>query len=169
MEAKDWITVTALIIGPVAAVMITLWYQNRSEKQAAKQRLFSVLMANRLPNPPTNDWVNGLNLVDVVFQNDRAVVEKWHELYDAMNHPPAQINWQRTGHLRIELLSEMAVALGYSRLSQTDIDRFYSPQAMGDEAAAQKELRDELVRVLKDTKSLQVVPKTPEKRGGGQS
>jgi hypothetical protein len=65
--------------------------------------------------------------------------------------------------LRIELLSEMAVSLGYSRLSQTDIDRFYSPQAMGDEAAAQKELRDELVRVLKATETLSISARKPGK------
>jgi hypothetical protein len=149
-------TTIALILGPVIAVIMTLWYQARSEKQTAKQRLFAVLMANRSPNPPTTDWVNGLNLIDVVFQDDRTVVGKWHELYDAMNHPPLQINTQRMGHLRIELLSEMAVSLGYGRLSQTDIDRFYKPQSMGDEATAQKELRDELVRVLKATETLSI-------------
>jgi hypothetical protein len=169
MEAKDWITVAALILGPVVAVIITLWFQKRSEKQTAKQRLFAALMSQRVPNPPTSDWVNGLNLIDVVFQDDRSVVDKWHELFDSMNHSPSQLNNQRIGHLRIELLSEMAVSLGYNRLSQTDIDRFYKPQAMGDEAAAQMELRTELVRVLKDTKSLQAVPKTSDRAGRGQS
>jgi hypothetical protein len=45
----------------------------------------------------------------------------------------------------------MAIVLGYQRLKQTDIDRFYAPQAFGDQAAMQGDLQKELLRVLKAT------------------
>ena len=163
MEFKDWVTTIALILGPVIAVIITLWYQKRSERQNAKQRLFTVLMGQRRSNPPTFEWVNALNLIDVVFQDNRAVVDKWHELYDALNQPSAQINWQRVGHLQIELLSEMAICLGYRRLRQTDIDRFYAPQAHATQGALTQDLQTELLRVLKSTESLHA---THRKDGG---
>jgi hypothetical protein len=153
------ITIVALLVGPLMAVIITLWQQSRGEKRSAKARLFAMLMAHRRSNPPPIEYVNSLNLIDVVFRDNPAVVSKWRELYDLLNHPHAQINWIQVGHARIELLSEMATCLGYRRLRQIDIDRFYMPQALETEAAAQKELRDELMRVLKDTKSLSSVPK----------
>ena len=158
MTLNEIVTVIALIAGPVIAVSITLWYQRRSEKRSAKERLFSVLMAHRRSNPPTLEWVQALNLIDVIFQNHSSVLTKWRELYDLMNHPATQINWGQVGHVRIELLSEMAAALGYQRLRQTDIDRFYYPQLLADQAAAQTDLQSELLRVLKDTKSLRADP-----------
>jgi hypothetical protein len=47
MEIKDIVTIIALIVGPVIAVIITLWSQKRSEKRLAKRQLFVTLMANR--------------------------------------------------------------------------------------------------------------------------
>jgi hypothetical protein len=152
-------TVIALIAGPTIAVALTLWYQRRGEKRSAKERLFAVLMAHRGSIPPTVEWANALNLIDVVFQDNLPVVNKWRELYDLLNRPTVQINWGQVGHGRIELLSEMATALGYRRLKQTDIDRFYAPQAHADQATIQGDLQKEFLRVLKDTKSLHVETK----------
>jgi hypothetical protein len=153
------VTVIALIAGPVIAVIVTLWYQKRSEKRAAKERLFSVLMAHRRSNPPNLEWVQALNLIDVVFQDKTSVVNKWRELYDLLNQPPERINWIQVGHVRIELLSEIAIALGYRRLKQTDIDRYYAPQVLTDQATMQGDMQKELLRVLRDTKSLRIDPK----------
>jgi hypothetical protein len=52
----------------------------------------------------------------------------------------------------------MATVLGYRRLRQTDIDRFYAPQAHGTQAALTQELQTEFLRVLKATHSLQTKP-----------
>ncbi len=158
MDVKDYATVIALIAGPVIAVLITLWFQRRNSKYEAKQRLFAVLMAHRRSIPVTIEWVQSLNLTDVVFQDCTAVVRKWRELYDLINHPQDQINWNQVGHVRIELLSEMALALGYKRLKQIDIDRFYMPQSLVDQATMQGELQTEFLRVLKATQSLHGTP-----------
>jgi hypothetical protein len=156
MEAKDWITVAALITGPVAAVIITLWYQNRSQKYAAKERLFLTLMAHRRSNPPTFDWASSLNLIDVVFADSVAVVEKWHDLYNIVIQVP--VNWGQWNHTYIELLSEMATVLNYRRLRQTDIDRYYAPEAHSKQAVLIQDVQTELLRVLKATQSLRAMP-----------
>ncbi|MGA9084413.1 MAG: DUF6680 family protein [Pseudolabrys sp.] len=157
MENKDIVTVIALILGPVIAVFITFWYQRRRQKYDAKERLFLGLMAQRRINPPTFEWAGALNVIDVVFADNRDVVEKWHELYKIVDQP--QFNQGHFGHTYIELLSEMAAALGYRRLQQTDIDRFYAPQAHGTQAALTQEMQTELLRVLKGTQSLRIEEK----------
>lgn len=164
MDVKDYATVIALIAGPVIAVLITLWYQKRNSRYEAKQRLFAVLMAHRRSIPVTTEWVQSLNLTDVVFQDCASVVRKWRELYDLMNYPQDQINWNQVGHVRIELLSEMALSLGYTRLKQIDIDRFYMPQVLVDQSTMQGEIQTEFLRVLKATQSLHGAPKN---EGGG--
>ena len=115
-------------------------------------------MAHRRSIPVTIEWVQSLNLIDAVFQDCGSVVRKWRELYDLMNHPQDQINWNQVGHVRIELLSEMALALGYKRLNQIDIDRFYMPQVLVDQATMQGEIQTEFLRVLKATQSLHGTP-----------
>lgn len=159
MEIKDWITFAGLIIGPISAVCITLWYTRRTERRGSKERLFITLMIHRRANPIPADWVNGLNLIDVTFAGNRAVIDKWHEFYRELNWPKDQINWTQVGHLKLELLSEMAAALGYRRLPQTDIDRFYIPQAIMDQNVLAAEVQQEFLRVLKATKSLHFEPK----------
>lgn len=156
MEAKDWITVAALILGPVLAVVVTLWHQKRSQKRDSKERLFLVLMAHRRSNPPTLDWASSLNLIDVVFADNVDVVAKWHELYRIVDQPAVQVNWSQWNHTYLELLSEMAAVLGYRRLRQTDIDRYYAPEAHGKQATLQQDLQKELLQVLKGDRPLAV-------------
>jgi hypothetical protein len=132
MTTNEVVTIIALLLGPIGAVGISLWHQRRTQKHDAKERLFLLLMAHRRSNPPTFEWANSLNLIDVVFAHHVEVVAKWHELYDIVIREP--VNWTQWNHSYIELLSEMATVLGYRRLRQTDIDRFYAPQAHGTQA-----------------------------------
>jgi hypothetical protein len=65
---------------------------------------------------------------------------------------------QRYNHQYIELLSAMATSLRYRSIQQTDIDKFYSPQAYGDQATMNAEIQKELLRVLKATGSIPTKP-----------
>jgi hypothetical protein len=123
-------TLSLAILGPVIAVAITLWSQKRSEKRNAKQHLFMTLMAHRRAGP-IREWVNALNLIDVVYAGDTKVVQLWHQLYDILSARP--FNEQTFGHKYIDLLSAMASSLGHRSLKQTDIDKFYAPHSLGDQ------------------------------------
>jgi hypothetical protein len=154
METKDVVTIIALILGPVIAVIITLWSQKRSEKLNAKRQLFVTLMANRRAGP-NREWVNALNLIDVIYAGETRIVQLWHQLYDVLN--VQTINQQAFTHKYLDLLSAMATSLGYRSLTQTDIDKFYMPQALGDQAQLSLEAQTELLRVLKATPTLRQV------------
>ncbi len=117
-------------------------------------------MAHRKSIPPSYEWVNSLNLIDVVFADHPKVVHLWHELYDILIQVP--LNEQRRQHKFLELLSEIAQLLGYRKLTQTDMDKFYSPQAHGTILELQWGVQTELLRVLKATESLSAVPKKIE-------
>lgn len=155
-----WITGSAIFLGPLVGVIFTLWFQSRKDKKNQKQHLFFILMAHRKSNPPTFDWVNGLNLIDVVFAEHRQVVRLWHEYYDLLCHDP--VNWQLVEPKYLDLLAEMAKILGYDKLAQTDISKFYSPRAHGDQTQLSQETQSELLRVLKNTEHLVVVPRNEQ-------
>ena len=151
-----WVTGLAILLGPLAGVIFTLWFQARKEKNDAKNRLFLILMAHRKSNPPTFDLVNGLNLIDAVFSKNQSVVLLWHQYYDLLSQE--RVNWHLAEAKYLDLLSEMAKVLGYSELSQTSIARFYSPVAHGNQAQLNENIQLELLRVLKASSSLQVTP-----------
>jgi hypothetical protein len=152
LKVVEFLTLVALISGPVVAVIITLWYQARVEKRRAKERLFVTLMSHRRSIPIAPEWVQALNVIDVVYADHPKVVGKWHELFDVLNLVP--YNQARMTHVSLEMMSEMAKVLGYKDLQQTDIDKFYVPEAHSGQAARNLEVQTEFLRVLKASKNM---------------
>jgi hypothetical protein len=111
-------------------------------------------MAHRKSNPPNYDLVNGLNLIDVVFADSPTVLQLWHQYYDLLcTNPP---NFQAWEHKHTDLLSEMAQVLGYKKLKQTDIEKFYTPLAHGNQTELNQKIQNELLRVLQNTSAIVV-------------
>lgn len=159
VRVTDIVMVAAVLIGPVIAVLITLWWQRRKESHDSKKRLFLTLMVHRRANPPAIEWVNALNVIDVVFSEHHQVVELWHRYYESLSNPPANKNYEQREHTYLLMLSAMARSLGYKRLEQTDIDKYYTPQAHGDQATLNYQCQTEWLRVLQNTESFSVAKK----------
>ncbi|HLD18572.1 MAG TPA: DUF6680 family protein [Candidatus Nanoarchaeia archaeon] len=153
--------IIAVIVGPIIAVIITLWYQSYKTKQDTKHRIFLTLMAHRKSNPPTFALVEVLNTLDVVFADKPKVTRLWHEYYDLLcTQPP---NYQLWEHKYIDLLSEIAQSLGYKKLKQTDIEKFYTPVAHDTQAELNENIQKEFLRVLENTASFVVTKKEDDK------
>ena len=145
--------IIAVVSGPIIAVLITLWYHSHKQKQDAKRQLFFTLMAHRKSSPPTTDWVDSLNLIDVIFSSHPKVVTLWHEYYLILHQKP--FDFETSEYKYLDLLLAMARCLGYRNILQTDIDKFYSPQAHGDQAILSTRIQQEFLRVLENTQSLE--------------
>ena len=66
METKDVLNLLAIIIIPIAAVIIGQRLQDRAEIRKDKMQIFKTLMTSRIYGW-TVDSVHALNLIDVVF------------------------------------------------------------------------------------------------------
>jgi hypothetical protein len=154
--------IVAILLSPVIAVGVTLWYQARKERRDTKRWLFSTLIATR-HSPLTDESVRALNMIDVVFSSSQRVRQLWREYYDmlhneGLNNPAG---WAARSRKHLELITEMAKVLGYGKeISHLDVDRVYYPAGLAGAAATQSELYQELLRVLKNTQSLQLPPKS---------
>ena len=133
--------IIAVAIIPIIVWVLGIKYQNRKAKKDAQLRVFLTLMADRKSTPITKEWVDALNTIDVVFQENKKVRHAWREYLDSSNS------------FRLDLLSEMAVSLGYKNLKQTEIDRFYSPKYFGSQMSRQEILFQENLRILTRSKS----------------
>ena len=130
--------IIAVAIIPIIVWVLGIKYQNR-------------LMADRKSTPITKEWVDALNTIDVVFQENKKVRHAWREYLDSLNEKSP--HFDSSNSFRLDLLSEMAVSLGYKNLKQTEIDRFYSPKYFGSQMSRQEILFQENLRILTRSKS----------------
>ncbi|WP_218081247.1 DUF6680 family protein [Anthocerotibacter panamensis] len=151
VRVTDIIMVVAVLVGPIIAVAITLWTQDRQEKSKAKRDLFLLLMGERQHLVISYQVARALNTIDVVFSGCAPVLQAWHKYYELLSQPPSQLRV----HTWLELLTAMASELGYS-IRQTDLDKFYLPQGHADDLDFQREVGREWLRVLKATHSLSI-------------
>ncbi|MBK5214202.1 MAG: hypothetical protein JJE55_11145 [Flavobacteriaceae bacterium] len=122
------VTVYWIATSPIRAVETGRKLDNEQNKYNAKRDLFLTLFSLR-GNPTHYDFVNGLNQIDIVFQDEEKVLVSWEKLYESLGNNNLSNAVQTWDLLRTELLSEMAQSLGYQKLKQTSIQRNYSPQA----------------------------------------
>lgn len=81
----DIINIIAIIVIPIFAVLIGQWLQNRSEKRKDKVRVFSHLMSYRAIGYVDQQSVNILNLIPIVFNDDKNVIEKYNIYLKSLN------------------------------------------------------------------------------------
>ena len=143
--------ILAVAIIPIIVWILGIKYQDRKAKREAQLKVFLTLMVDRKSNPITKEWVDALNTIDVVFQDNNKVRHAWREYLDSLNEKSP--HFDNSNSFRLDLLSEMAMALGYKNLKQTEIDRFYSPKYFGSQMSRQEILFQENLRVLMHSKS----------------
>lgn len=88
MDTNDWLTLLALILGPVSAVGITLWIEGQRRRRESRLVVLRQLIATRhLPGDPM--YSTAINLIPVEFNDDRAVMEAYKAYQAAVSQPPS--------------------------------------------------------------------------------
>ena len=142
MTINDYLTLAALIIIPIVAVVIAQWLQNRSEKRKDKMQIFKTLMTSRIYGW-TPDSVNALNVIDIVYSDDKKVREAWKDLNDKYRVTnPDQQHLKKIENAQYKLLEAMANSLGYKdKITWETIQNPYMPVGMAQQIEAQKNMQ----------------------------
>ena len=131
MDCKDILNLIAIIVIPIAAVLIGQHLQNRAEIRKDKMQIFKTLMTSRIYGW-TPESVNCLNIIDIVFADDKTVREAWKDLYDkycVQNPNEAQL--KKIQNAQYKLLETMANSLGYkNKVTWETIQNPYVPDGM---------------------------------------
>src|SRR6266516_1501456 len=84
LTVAEWLTVTAIILGPILAIATQLWMQARKAKRDIKLWVFSTLMSYRAMILNQN-FVPEFTLVAVVYNKNDEVRKKRKEFLDVVN------------------------------------------------------------------------------------
>ncbi len=157
-------TEVAIILGPIFAVLITLFYQRHKEKRDFKFHVFYDIMSHRKSFPISQEFVKALNLIDVAFSDNQKILSLWHEYYQMLHQKPENLTNELLNQKFVELLSQIALDLGYKNIQQVDIDKFYTPVGHLNQFEYNVKLQTELLRVLENTSKFQtdLIEKKPE-------
>lgn len=162
LTVAEWLTIAAIILGPILAVGTQLWMQERKSKRDAKNWVFNQLMAHRA-TPANANFVQAFNLIDAVFYDNQKVRAKRRECLTIINTPDGRDltpqEGERLKDLVAEMLSLMGSELGY-RFGHTEIkDTGYYPQGIAKVETAQAALRNKILAVLDGQGAVSVVIK----------
>ncbi len=152
----EWITIVAIVVGPIIAVIITRIVDDRRHARQRRWEIFRDLMKHRL-TALSPEFVGALNVVEVVFHDDKIVIESWRKLqvnYGLGGQNPTEEElrpiFEERKKLTAKMLDTMARNLGI-KIEQLDIfSGGYAPRGWFDEDAKTREMREELLKKLRE-------------------
>ena len=159
MELSDWLTIAAILLGPLIGIQLTRFLDEKKEKRERKLRVFKTLMATR-SYTISLEHVTALNIIDIEFDKsndkEKAVLIAWNAYFDFLNTiRPTDSQWyDKRKELFVEMLHRMAIVLDYD-LDKTHIkNSSYSPEAHCDTENDLFKIRKGLIEVLEGKRSI---------------
>lgn len=149
------INIIALIIIPVLAVVIGQKLQVCAQKRNDKMQIFKILMTSRIFGW-TNESVQAMNLIDVVFADDKAVRKQWKICFDKMCvENPTDTDLSKIKLEREKLLEAMAKSLGYKDIiTWESIQNPYIPKGMTDLMVQQQAYQNNQSIIMEQMKKM---------------
>lgn len=167
LTIAEWLTLAAILLGPIFAVLTQLCMQARKAKRDTKMWVFNTLMAYRSMVVNIN-FVQAFNLVDVVFYKNTQVRKKRKEFLDlttaagGRDLTPQEV--EKLKDIVAEMLAKMGKELKYD-FGHTEIkDTGYYPKAIGVVDDATLAIREKGLAVLEGKANIGVVIKNEEPR-----
>ena len=123
LKFNEWITLVGILIGPIVAVLITLWVDGRRRTREQQTQVMRMLLNSRhLPSDPT--YTVAINSIPVEFNSSKRVMAAWHTYIDSVRYKASEENaaalYEDVRAKQTKLIYEMMRSLGYS-LAETDI------------------------------------------------
>jgi hypothetical protein len=158
ISLESWLTIAAILIGPIVALTIQKWIEDRRARQNRKIQIFRDLMAHRASRLSA-PYVQALNGIETEFYGQTKVIEAWRLLVDHL-YTPQEINPEQWGQTQTDLLGdllfEMGTALGYHFDRVTLKRNVYYPKGWNVIEAEQAQLRQSAVAVFEGKRPLKI-------------
>lgn len=148
------VNLIAIIVIPFLAVIIGQKLQEKVQKRNDKIQIFKILMTSRIYGW-TPKSVEALNLLEIVFADDKAVCEQWKVYYDKLCvEDPNDMELSKIKKEKDKLLEIMAKSLGYKNITLSTIQSPYIPKGMTDQMAQQQKYQTDQSVIMEQVKNM---------------
>lgn len=131
MQINDIVNIIAIILSPIVAVIVGQILQNRDKRRNDKMEIFKTLMIGRGLGWSVES-VKALNIIYVVFSDDKKVLDQWKIYYDKLCiENPTEMDLLKIKIEGDKLLDIMSRTLGYKdKVTWEIIQKPYIPMGM---------------------------------------
>lgn len=135
--------VLAVIVAPIISVHVAQKLQEDEKKRQDKMDIFKTLMTSRIYGW-TPQSVYALNIIDIVFADDDAVIQQWRKYYDKLCvENPNETELKKIKIEQDKLIEAIANSLGYKeKISWESIQNPYIPKGMVDSMNQQQQFQN---------------------------
>ncbi len=169
IAANDWLTIGAVLLGPILAVQAQKWIERAQGRRLRKEYLFRALVATRGGARLSPEHVGALNMIDVDFYGSRLlgiriqsraekkVIDAWKEYLDCLGEQITDSAGERTREGAFNnLLFEISQCIGYS-FDKVHLRRqAYAPQGHIDAEWELRSIRKALSEILQGNAALPI-------------
>lgn len=163
MQSETWYalaTLTAIVLGPLIAVILTRFMDERAAKRARRFEVFSRLMQTRgLRLDPIH--VTSLNIIEIEFYRDAAVRRAYRAYIGHLSAPMPAVEeqtrfFEQRHDLFIDMMAELAKAVGY-HFDKLDLQRLsYAPEGWNSDQVLQRRNAEMLGQILEGRRPLPI-------------
>ena len=123
LKIYELITIAAIVIGPIVAVSITLFFEGRRQERDRQNQTMRMLVSTRhLPGDAA--YTTAINMIPVDFNRQRSIMAAWHAYIESIRYQPSPENvdesLKQAVSKQTKLIFEIMRFLGY-RISESDI------------------------------------------------
>ena len=143
-----WVIIITSLISGILATILTIICQKEGEEKRVKREIFEMLMSHRYLICDKEN-VEALNKIEVVFYRHGDVVEAWKEFIKAADEASQNPAKNKTDDCYLKLLEKISKAVGYKKISWTDIKKYYYPQGLSSKIMEETVLRKAQIQQFK--------------------
>ena len=162
LSISEWVTVVAILIGPVFAVVVTRYIDERRQKREQQLNVLRSLIKTR-KSRLDSEHVAALNLIELEYHSDPNVMKKYSEYMDNLGQkvpedkPEQDRFFNKRGNLFAALVQSMGTKFEY-KFDKMDLDQGgYFPMGWGTDQDRQRKNGELLAEVLEGKRPLPIM------------
>jgi len=120
MKLNDWLTLLAIVLGPISAVCITLWIE--ATRRVRERQLYVMRMLLTTRHLPADPQYNAaINLIPSEFNGEKKVMDAWRKYQDRVREQNSVEQQKRVSAAQSGMIFEVMHCVGLTNLSEGDI------------------------------------------------
>lgn len=160
------INILAVLLSPIIALCISNKIQSDKDKRNDKLWILKILMTQRATAQDIN-YVNALNLIDLIFVNSNNVREAYKALHNEYSKNEVDFNAEKLNRAKTKLIETIVEDLGYKdKITWDNIQEPYIPKWLVEEIDKKNQIINAQIDVANIVTSMSKANKSNETNKG---